>query len=615
VKNNKKALILSVCVAAFAPQDLLSSSQVKGIGCILCNGNPARYCGRNGAGLEATQCLTNCSNSTSPVAKRTIANCLEEMSNVRNWFAGDKDDLERWHQGLGEAGRGKFDAEDLRKLDEIIAGLPGNTLQPPPEVKNPPIVAPPRPNPPVVIPPQPKPPGGSSSPKTPSPPAKPGGSNASSSSSGGGIPKAPGEKEQNTKGASSSGPSQGIEGGFSPDGYLFAHKDLLEALPTTAPDVRKKFALGHYERDGKREFRTFEKLPPEFTPEEYMAINVDLADVAPNDPKQRFDFAVGHFLRHGAAERRQYHLLPPGFTAENYLRLHPDVAALAPADPSRRVEFAMWHYIHHGQHEGRAHGAVPASMPASDATSSSQGAAATSKPDATESFSPDGYLYAHKDLLEALPTTAPDERRKFALNHYERDGKREFRTFEKLPQDFSPEEYLAINDDLAKLAPSDPKGRFDFAVGHYVRHGPAEGRQYHLLPPGFTAENYLRLHPDVAALAPGDPSRRVEFAMWHYLHHGKNEGRAHGAAPPPPPGPPPAFRPPSSGRGTIQDEIAGGKDLLKKTDKSVDPKPTAGDPLKSAFEKIKNMRKKSGYGEEDGDNEDGSGTNSDDDDW
>jgi hypothetical protein len=254
----------------------------------------------------------------------------------------------------------------------------------------------------------------------------------------------------------SSPPSQGspttsVEAGFSTDGYLYAHKDLLSALSSTAPDVRRRFALDHYDGHGKAEARAFQKLPESFTPEEYLAINEDLAKVAPADPKARFSFAIDHFVHHGSAEHRQYHKLPSGFTAEGYLTLHPDVAGHAPQDPSRRVEFAMWHYLHHGANEGRSHGEM--SPPVTRATAGNSS------------------------------------------------------TSSGMPSGFTTEGYLNKNPDVAQAAPSDPVQRQEFAMWHYLNHGKAEGRKYSNIPPAPTGKPSGKIPPAPTGKPPqGKPS-------------------------------------------------------------------------------------------------------------
>ncbi|MFN7364681.1 MAG: WH2 domain-containing protein [Alphaproteobacteria bacterium] len=257
----------------------------------------------------------------------------------------------------------------------------------------------------------------------------------------------------------SAAPTPGIDPGFSADGYLYAHKDLLSALPSTAPDVRKKFALDHYGGHGKGEGRTFATLPANFSPEEYLAIHQDVAKAAPDNPKDRFVFAIGHFLHSGTGEGRHYHDLPPGFSAERYLSLHPDVAALAPADPSRRVEFAMWHYLHHGQNEGRTH---------DGSTSSSSGASSSGG-------------------ASASPATPPG---------------------------FDAETYLSLNPDLAAAAPAGAQERQAFAEWHYLNHGVNEGRKYSKIPPvpsfGPRTPPTLPIKPP-APSTPSQPNRQGLF--------------------------------------------------------------------------------------------------------
>ena len=282
--------------------------------------------------------------------------------------------------------------------------------------------------------------GGSSG---PSPQPKPGPKPSPKPGFGGGSPK-----------ATFKSPTAGIDAGFSADGYLYAHKDLLLALPSTAPDVRKKFALDHYEGHGKTESRTFATLPPNFSPEEYLAIHQDVAKAAPDDPKGRFVFAISHFLHSGTEEGRHYHDLPPGFSAERYLSLHPDVAALAPADPSRRVEFAMWHYLHHGKNEGRTH---DGSVPSSSGASSSGGASS-------------------RGGVSASPATPPG---------------------------FDAETYLSLNPDLAAAAPAGAQERQAFAEWHYLNHGVNEGRKYSNIPP---APSFVPPTPPPLPVKPSAPS-------------------------------------------------------------------------------------------------------------
>jgi hypothetical protein len=375
MKNNKKALILGVCLLTLIPQGLFSSSRSGPIGCLKCNGNPATYCGRSGMAQEATECLTSCSKLSTLVSKAATKSCLEHMSKITNWYQNDREVLENWHAALGEDGRARFSEENLQKLDGIIHNLENNTVKP--VVQNPPVVVS---DPSHPVRPLPKPPIGSPSISPPKDQSNSNASGGSSSASSGEKKDQPkpsenvkdpssGVKHDRGQGQASSSSSKPSDVGqvdtFSADGYLYAHKDLLAALSSTAPDVRRKFALDHYEGHGKGESRTFEQLPENFTPEEYLAINDDLAKVAPEDPKERFIFAINHFLHRASIEGRQYHKLPQGFTAEGYLTLHPDVATHAPQDRSRRVEFAMWHYLHHGVNEGRAHGSVPPPPPGS----------------------------------------------------------------------------------------------------------------------------------------------------------------------------------------------------------------------------------------------------------
>lgn len=338
-------------------------------------------------------------------------------------------------------------------------------------------------------------------------------------------------------------PVSGIETGFSTDGYLYAHEDLVAAMPSTDPAVRKKFALDHYATNGLGEKRTFEKLPPNFTPEEYLAINNDVAAHAPQDPKARFIFAIKHYVNHGKGEGRAYHKLPSGFSATGYLGLHPDVAAHAPQDHSRRLEFAMTHYFHNGQHEGRAHGAtspLPSPPP-------SLGAG----PSAPPGFSAETYLRLHPDVAAAAPGDR-DDRAKFALKHYLENGRDESRAYTS--------------------APPPPPQPSPAIVG-------AQG-----LPPGFVPNKYLELNSDVATAAPPNGREREQFAISHYLTNGRAEGRKYSNIPPPPPGkpvnggsapppPPPPSGPapkaqspaPPPGKGALLDQIRAGGKPLKKT--------------------------------------------------
>ena len=360
---------------------------------------------------------------------------------------------------------------------------------------------------PASSPPLKPPPSGATKPKFggappskmtfPSPPPIPGGSQ------GGSMSPPPPPPQQHS-------PIPDVEAGFSTDGYLYAHEDLVAAMPSTDPTVRKKFASDHYASNGLGEKRAFEKLPPNFTPEEYLAINTDVAAHAPQDPKPRFIFAIKHYLNHGKGEGRAYHKLPVGFSAAGYLSLHPDVAAHAPQDPSRRLEFAMAHYFHNGQHEGRAHGAVshlPSSPPS-----------VGSGPSAPPGFSAETYLRLHPDVASAAPGDR-DERARFALKHYLENGRNEGRAYTSAP----PPPPGGPHNVKSTTPPPPPSAM----VGAQA------------LPPGFVPSKYLELNPDVAAVAPAAGVERDQFAVKHYLENGRNEGRKYSNAPPPPPPPPP----------------------------------------------------------------------------
>ncbi len=88
-----------------------------------------------------------------------------------------------------------------------------------------------------------------------------------------------------------------------------------------------------------------------------------------------------------------------------------------------------------------------------------------------------------------------------------------------LPHDFSSQNYLALNPDVAQHAKENNLDPEAFAARHYAESGHLENRIFtQSLPQDFNPERYLALNPDVAAVA-GLEKDPQAFAVWHYLHH------------------------------------------------------------------------------------------------
>jgi hypothetical protein len=88
-----------------------------------------------------------------------------------------------------------------------------------------------------------------------------------------------------------------------------------------------------------------------------------------------------------------------------------------------------------------------------------------------------------------------------------------------LPSDFSAQNYLNHNPDIAQHAKDNNLDPHAFAMQHYADYGHTENRQYTgMLPKDFDPERYLALNPDVAAVSKNEKDPKA-FAIWHYLNH------------------------------------------------------------------------------------------------
>lgn len=78
-----------------------------------------------------------------------------------------------------------------------------------------------------------------------------------------------------------------------------------------------------------------------------------------------------------------------------------------------------------------------------------------------------------------------------------------------LPEDFSPETYVALNPDIKASLPSSYH-----ATHHYLKTGAAQGRPFR-----FDWQFYVDVHPDLAHL------KSKQEAIQHWLQQGRHDGR------------------------------------------------------------------------------------------
>ena len=145
-----------------------------------------------------------------------------------------------------------------------------------------------------------------------------------------------------------------------------------------------------------------------------------------------------------------------------------------------------------------------------------------------QNFSYEDYFESHPDVRNACHETDPLRRELFALRHYIEHGRREGRPFPGGEHyDFSYEEYLARNPDVrAACGTTDPHGMRRFALQHYINDGRREGRVYPRRY--FSHEGYFEAQPDVRdACRATEPLGRRQFALQHYIENGIREGRTY----------------------------------------------------------------------------------------
>lgn len=295
----------------------------------------------------------------------------------------------------------------------------------------------------------------------------------------------------------------GVPLDFNPEEYKRLNPDLREALRNMENlDVAK-----HYRDVGRAEGKQYREgpylfgLPGDFDPEEYLALNPDLAQHFGDN----LQAAADHFRNHGIGEHRRYKEginltgLPHDFNPEAYRLLNP---ALEPVFGDDLQKYAD-HYFIHGQGEGRPYKLNTAGLPID--------------------FDVQEYAKLYPEIalhfqgnLQAI------------ADHYRLFGKNEGRihrlNFNDLPEDFYVREYVMLNPEIEPLL-----DREDYyaAEKHYLTHGKRAGMPYKLnfegVPHNFNPEEYLHLYPEVARYVGG----KLQGAIDHYRQFGQNEGRVY----------------------------------------------------------------------------------------
>ncbi|MBA4749639.1 MAG: hypothetical protein H2057_03355 [Alphaproteobacteria bacterium] len=532
MKSGRVFYFVSVFLSASLTQHLWSS---QGVSCIRCNGDPVKYCGKRYAATEATECLTNCSTSKSPVAGPAIEKCFAAMDKVKNWSVADKITFEGWYHGLGEGGRNQFSHGNLLKLEAFIQALEVNSDKPEePRSLQEPVLIPPKPL--SVI--SPSPPSSSvgndlgdqsktalsrgSEPKSSEPPSE--------------IPPMEGGTSSQSSQPSSNPPLVGHEVPIEPLFYLAMNPDLVEAfghslLKNALVDLRN-----HYRNHATQENRLSHpdtshrpphfhtkaaspSLPRDFNPIEYLALHNDLVLHYENQGltlSEALDTATTHYLSSGVGEGRNYTVIPSSersqrsqaindpssqqtpFNVLLYLSMNPDIAVHFGGLPYHAaLNAAEEHYRQKAQEENRL-----------------------AAPDSKHS------------VPELLPTELSEKVRG------------------ALPNGFNALLYIEKYPDIAEYfsrgGQATLKQVLTEATIHYVEHGVEEkrfhgGEDYKTTsmrspqPAQSSSEVvekevdpllYLALHPDLVNTYGGETfSIAVEHAHQHYLTRGQEEKR------------------------------------------------------------------------------------------
>lgn len=96
-------------------------------------------------------------------------------------------------------------------------------------------------------------------------------------------------------------------------------------------------------------------------------------------------------------------------------------------------------------------------------------------------FDPDRYLHQHPDIFRVVADRTVSEQFSFAQQHYLIWGKSENR-FLGYPDDFCPQKYLSLNQDIEQYALAHNLDRTAFAWSHYKDFGRMENRLFKKAP-------------------------------------------------------------------------------------------------------------------------------------
>ncbi|MBA4750086.1 MAG: hypothetical protein H2057_05640 [Alphaproteobacteria bacterium] len=165
--------------------------------------------------------------------------------------------------------------------------------------------------------------------------------------------------------------------------------------------------------------------------------------------------------------------LPEGFDATAYVgRYHDLSAAYNKQHDTDLFTFAKNHFLMSGRHEGReARSCISLGLPAD--------------------FKEDDYLILHPDIATHVSAQGLNPIH-FAISHFLSEGKKEGRAYKitthdapsqsivSLPDDFDPQIYLILNNDVLEHAVKSGFNPLDFAKEHYLTNGRKENRSYTL---------------------------------------------------------------------------------------------------------------------------------------